>query len=388
MGHTKDFFKAKKGWSILKDKIIDYYLEPYIAKILTTGKPLIIVDCFAGKGLFDDGSVGSPIIIAQHIKKILESNKQNKEISGIFIEKKYVADLERNTSDFKNCYVWSGTFEQNLSKVLSFGTNNNLFIYIDPYGIKSLNFKYFEEIRKKNFNTLEMLINFNSFGFLREGCRLLKYEGIIAGVDDFDDYEIDESNNIENMNNIANGEYWKSTIQDWKNGLISVLEAEERFARGYVQRLREIFKHVVNIPIKQKTSNLPKYRLIFGTNNDDGLILMADNMNKKWKQLLENQRHGQSVLFEFDFPDLSLQPGFDLEEDIIKTLKGQGGSLLLKDLIVILIQRYGISFSEPQYKDVINKMPVRIDRKPTLTPTGKKATSLDYNKYEIKVSLL
>ena len=47
MGQTKDFFKEKKAWSVLKDEILDYYLVPYIAKILRTGKPLYIFDCFA-----------------------------------------------------------------------------------------------------------------------------------------------------------------------------------------------------------------------------------------------------------------------------------------------------------------------------------------------------
>ncbi|MHB8157293.1 MAG: hypothetical protein ACYDEQ_07875, partial [Desulfocucumaceae bacterium] len=98
MGHTDNFFIAKRGWSLLKDRVVDYYLEPYIAKILTTGRPLVIVDCFAGKGKFDDGAIGSPIIIAQHIKNVLESNKPNKKIYGIFIEKKYFSELEVNIS--------------------------------------------------------------------------------------------------------------------------------------------------------------------------------------------------------------------------------------------------------------------------------------------------
>lgn len=88
LGHTQDFFRAKKGWSLLKDQIFDYYLEPYTAKILNTGKPLTIVDCFAGKGKFDDGAIGSPLIIARHIEKTLAGKKQNKQIFGIFIEKK------------------------------------------------------------------------------------------------------------------------------------------------------------------------------------------------------------------------------------------------------------------------------------------------------------
>lgn len=387
LGHTQDFFRTKKGWSLIKDQIFDYYLAPYIAKILNTRKPLTIVDCFAGKGKFDDGSIGSPLIIAKHIEKTLETRKQNKQILGIFIEKKYHHDLTNNIAGFKNCSVWAGTFEDNLSKILQINPASNLFVYIDPYGIKSLNFKLFSKLMQKKFYTLEILINFNSFGFLREACRLLKYEGIFRSGDDLDDYEIDEANNVENMKKIANGDYWIPIAKELRDKKIRMLEAEEKFVKGYMRQIESLFRYVVNIPIKQKTQHVPKYRLIFGTSNQDGLILMADNMNKKWKKILDDERGGQVVLFEYDFPDLSLGKGFDLEQDIITILKKQSGSILLKDLIVKLIQKYGISFSESHYKKVIKSMPVRIVRNPEYTRTGKKATSLDYNEYEIRVGL-
>ena len=44
-----DFFREKKAWSKVKDELLECYLTPYIAKILTTKKPLVYVDCFAGK---------------------------------------------------------------------------------------------------------------------------------------------------------------------------------------------------------------------------------------------------------------------------------------------------------------------------------------------------
>src|SRR3990167_11042175 len=124
MGHTRDFFKIKKGWSLQKDEIFDHYLKPYIAKILSTGKPLTIIDCFAGKGRFEDGSIGSPVIIAKHIKSVLEGNSRNKNIQGIFIENKYARELEINLKGYKNCEVWPGTFEDTISKILAI---NSLF---------------------------------------------------------------------------------------------------------------------------------------------------------------------------------------------------------------------------------------------------------------------
>ena len=60
----ENFFEKKREWSKIKDKIVAYYLKPYAAKILQNQKPLKIIDCFAGKGKFDDGEKGSPKIIA------------------------------------------------------------------------------------------------------------------------------------------------------------------------------------------------------------------------------------------------------------------------------------------------------------------------------------
>ncbi len=73
---TEDFFNKKKDWSLLKDSIIDNYLEPYIRKILYARRPVFIIDCFAGKGKFDDGNPGSPLIIATHIKNIMKSDAE------------------------------------------------------------------------------------------------------------------------------------------------------------------------------------------------------------------------------------------------------------------------------------------------------------------------
>lgn len=78
MGHTQNFFEHKNSWSCQKDEIFERYLAPYIDIILNTYKPLVIVDCFAGKGKYDDGKIGSPIIIADYIRTVLASDKKTR----------------------------------------------------------------------------------------------------------------------------------------------------------------------------------------------------------------------------------------------------------------------------------------------------------------------
>lgn len=50
-----------------KDSVLGAYLRPYLAKISRTRRAVRIADCFAGKGRFDDGRDGSPMIIRDAI---------------------------------------------------------------------------------------------------------------------------------------------------------------------------------------------------------------------------------------------------------------------------------------------------------------------------------
>ena len=384
MGNTKNFFEKKKEWSILKDQILDYYLTPYLPKILSLNKPLLIFDCFAGKGRFDDGDIGSPIIIAKQIKEYVDKN-----VSGIFIEKKYADELKENIKSFSNCSVIEGEYESNIKTILDSNQDSSIFLYIDPYGIRSLDLDYFKEISKIQFTSFEMLMNFNSFGFLREGCRILKFKDLQIDEKLENFYELEGDEDIEKMNIIAGGDYWIDILSKYNSGENDMFKTEELFVNEYTNKLKQIFKYVVSIPIKLKITNLPKYRMIFGTNHKDGLILMAGNMNKKWKQILESDRKGQLVFFD-EFSDESIIGKINLEEGIVDLLK-QTGEIELQQLIVNLIERYGISFSESEYKKKIKELEgkiVSISREPSTTPTGRKAIALNYKKYKINVGLL
>ena len=217
MGNKGEFFKKKKEWSKIKDRILDYYLEPYIPKIIFTRKPLTIIDCFAGKGRFDDGNDGSPFIISDKIKSNF-NNRYYIDINCVFIEKVYFKELKKNLEKYEFSEVWEGTFEDNFFKLLNLDSNGNVFLYVDPYGIKSLDFKRFRQIKNKKFYSLEMLLNFNSIGFFREGFRLLKYDDPIEQDESDIEYEYDSTNNINtSYNNTTNHQQYNYMNEVLKN---------------------------------------------------------------------------------------------------------------------------------------------------------------------------
>ena len=87
---NRDFFKTKKIWSEVKDELLGCYLVPYFNKILSMGNPILYVDCFAGKGKFDDGKNGYLIPVYDKMEKKERIQKLTECIIRLFTE----ADLE------------------------------------------------------------------------------------------------------------------------------------------------------------------------------------------------------------------------------------------------------------------------------------------------------
>jgi len=101
----------------------------------------------------------------------------------------------RAASERTGCEVIPGDYEQCVLRFLSgrLERDRNYFFYVDPYGVKSLEFDHCARLKQVGFHSLEMLINLNSTGFLREGCRLLKLGRAVPDWADDADYDTDIS---------------------------------------------------------------------------------------------------------------------------------------------------------------------------------------------------
>ncbi|MBR5923076.1 MAG: three-Cys-motif partner protein TcmP, partial [Clostridia bacterium] len=304
--NNNDFFVKKKDWSTVKDELLGCYFKPYVSKILHTYRPLVYVDCFAGKGKFEDGNDGSPLIALKIISECLESTTvQNPEIETSFVDLNYADDLRKNLSAYPEANIVSGKYEDNIKSILRNKNNCNVFLYIDPYGIKALQCSFFDDFAKETFNSIELLINMNSFGFIREACHALGTtfddKSLFADLVEYEPTKLDESDkSINELNEIAGGDYWREIIEAYKNGEIDGYEAEDRFAEKYCERLRQSYSYVLNMPLRIKRGQRPKYRLIHATNHRDGCLLMVDNICNRWEALQDIQTGGQMSMFEED----------------------------------------------------------------------------------------
>ena len=382
---NNDFFTSKKIWSTVKDELLGCYLKPYTSKILFTRKPLIYVDCFAGKGRFDDGANGSPLIALQTLSECLKVTKaSNPQIRSYFIDLNYAEDLSRNLSGYQDIEIISGSYEEEIKKILDRGKQSNIFLYLDPYGIKALDCSYFDYFADLGCNSIELLINMNSFGFLREACHAMcvpskngnEFDKIIGGeLEESDPTEFDSSaKSIELLTKIAGGEYWKEIIEKYKLGVLDGYEAEKEFAKRYCERLRKKYKYVLNMPIRLKKGQRPKYRMIHATNHIDGCILMFENITKRQQLLGDIQLQGQQSLFDFDAEDeiidlTEITNLFDIH--MRKYLEFTDMNIIIADFI----QEHGIVCDMEGVKKIINGLchegVIIIKRTPEFTDNGK-----------------
>lgn len=379
-----DFFVEKKPWSKVKDELLGCYLTPYIAKILYTYKPVAYVDCFAGKGKFDDRNPGSPLIALDIFQKSLAKTKMDGKarIGAAFIDLNYASDLETNLSAYPGVKIVPGAYEDTIDELLKSKVGWNVFLYIDPYGIKALDCSKFDAFANGQFNTIELLINMNSFGFIREACNAMgtKFKVDDSGFfDDLVEYDptiLDATDkSIEALNRIAGGDYWKDIILKYKSSEIDGYKAEEYFSEQYCQRLSDSYTYVLNMPIRIQQNQHPKYRMIHATNHPSGCVLMADNICNRWELLKDIQSGGQMSLFQETFNNRIIDESM-IRERVIEHFSQCDTWTSLTEAEAVFFVKYGAICKSGEIAKVLKSLEkegrLAADRNPAFSEKTKK----------------
>jgi len=342
---SPDFFQSKKPWSPYKDMILAYYLTPYLPKVCSLGKPVVVVDCFAGPGRFEDGTDGSPLIIAKAVRKIAE---RGKTVSALFIEekRKYFQQLKESVKDYRDvCRTVYGSFEDSAKEIADMGRNNTVFVYIDPYGIKSLRFDTLAGIYANiaKGSSVEVLLNFNASSLIRNGLAALK-----CRQQDDKEEELDRTMTPADIDTIAGGDYWRGIVTREN----PFPDKEAQCVSEYMRLMKRYFDEVCSYGIKEKYEHaIPKYRLLFGSRHEDAFILMNDAICNARDKFLGKQRV-DGYLFDMRANDEIHDP-HRLHKVIVDSLTT---SLPRKKLIVRAMHGVFAEYKNSEYKRMIGSL--------------------------------
>lgn len=307
MQNTDDFFLEQKNWSKRKLQLIRKYLVGF-SKILgssTKQSCVFYIDCFAGRGLYEDGSKGSPLLAAELAQEYLEEQKKY-QLKCI--------NIEANDENFKNLQMatknyinvtenFFGSFTSNIDQIIQRINDCPAFFFIDPFGVKGTNWADMKKIINRraatdlwlrfDYKTVRRLSGFFDSGSLGADNKFNRL---------LDLYGLSDANYLYEK---LSGDLAEERIENAVNLYLEKLENELLSSKG--------FGYAAAFPIKSLEGE-NKYYLVFAAAHPKAVILASESVYSEERNRKNEMRQYQ----EKKTKQLSLFNEEPTEEDISK----------------------------------------------------------------------
>ena len=352
-----DFFKEKRQWSVTKDKILGDYIDCYLKTIDKRNRPIIIVDAFSGPGTFGDGKDGSPLIICKLIDR--RASKTEVGIGCVFADNQaaHRQALEISIAS----YIQRGmtptplsSFSEALAYALKVGTGSTLFFYLDPYGIKELEFETVRQIYERSpKESTEVLINFSYPTVMR-----------MSGNWSYGDSSEEISRRVkqakvETLDRVMGGNYWLPIVT---NPALNKVQREDAVVNAYTDRVRSFFKFAYPIPVKalETSPGVPaddtaKYHLIFGTRSSRAVRYMNDVAISAIRPYLDQFKN--DLLFAMTPERYEAAPIEEVKSAIVRAVERQ--AMKRPDIYEAIIPDYFLQYRSRDYREMIDELVFR-----------------------------
>lgn len=351
MGHKADssFFDSKREWSKRKDEILGYYLVPYLPKIATQRRPVLIVDGFAGPGFFADGEPGSPVIIAS---TVANARSLRVSVQCLFIEwdSGLFAQLEQRVKGFENVQAVNADFDSQIPWIEQRADTCNVFLYLDPFTVEGIRWHSLNRIfaALSHGSSIEMLLNFNVHSFCRRGLAALRLADPESDDDvPASDWESSSTPVQEGLSAVVGGDWW----QDILRSDVPYPEKVARVTSMFCAQLRNRFQEVCTYEVREHWRHkVPKYVLVFASRHRDALELMNDAMCRARQKVVEADPEAAGSLFELRpktlVPDSDKLPTIVVECADTRMTRG--------DLLTSVIRREFCLYSSSEIRRAIS----------------------------------
>lgn len=290
---NREFFKGKRPWSIIKDDVLGKYMVPYLAKVKKLGKNILLIDTFAGPGKFEDGSLGSPLLMVQSAENQVPNQYQAIFVNNDKIHNKSIIDLFGENSSLGNLieqkrvipfHIDAKKFLKMLNEKLS---DQTLFLYIDPYGLEGCEFNTWSPfLKRKQRASTEILVNINFTAVRRFASKKAYSRGNLTPQSIKFHKRLDD---------VFGGDYWRKVLLD---RYLDQSDAEEELMRLFKKKIMNYIKYVGYCPVKENPKSLTKYYIMFLSNSDDGFLLMNEFMCVAYNKRMDDSLTDDLPLFQ------------------------------------------------------------------------------------------
>ena len=288
-----EFFNYLKPWSKRKHRLLGKYLKPFAAKVatITKDREIYCIDGFAGAAKYDDGSVGSPLMLAQLSDECSKwQNPVTLKLINIEPNNKNFASLEYMTQKWSDIGIvknFNNKFSEAIPRVLSEIQNAPAFFFIDPFGPTAVHFSDLQPILRRTQQATELFINFDTDG-------LQRIADASQSQNDNPKFIKSISKNTQNVSIILGSEKW---TEIYRTSELSTEQKQNFLLSIYIENLTNFGYSVVAYPIREALGKATKYHMIYCTRHNDGVILMNDFMFEEENSLEEEHSNTYFPLF-------------------------------------------------------------------------------------------
>ncbi|MCY7346997.1 MAG: three-Cys-motif partner protein TcmP [Pyrinomonadaceae bacterium] len=349
---NQEFFDKIKPWSIRKHRLLGKYLPPFSGKVAkaTHNREIYCIDGFAGAAKYEDGSEGSPLLIAKFSDECakwrnpvtlkLINVEPDVKGEGIFplLEKATQKWVEKSIVENINKEFFSA-----LPEIIAKTGNSPALFFIDPFGPTYVHFSHLQPILTRNQRITELIINFDTDGLRRI---------VDASFSEKTNPKTAETNS-QNITKIIGSANWKQKLNVES---LSTEECEEILLEEYKQNIKRFDYHVVAYPIRESLDKKPKYHFVYCTRHSDGIGLMNDFIREE-EDLLYGE-HIEEKLTLFSSSNLAhdeINRRREKLHEIMNIYLEKHQRIIRNQVIKNLIEDYFGHFHSKDYKTIFKE---------------------------------
>lgn len=357
-----DFFAGKRPWSLIKDEVLDKYMPPYLAKVNKLGRPILLIDGYAGPGVFGDEKPGSPQLMCQAAEKFAKGN-----YSAIFINKdekhhkKLVSVLQKGgwSEHAQAVFGDSTILLQTLANTFK---DQTVFLYLDPFGLRGCEFSLLLPFLNRNpIYSTEILLTLSMPIVHRLATRHAVGLGDQRGL--IKSYH-------ESLNSVFGGDYWQDIM--WQQQATRE-DREFQLINAYRAKLAQYMPFTGSCPVRERTDSRIKYFIIFASRHEDSMVLLNDIMAKAYFSGMHRGDFAEGLWENTDWREMRSIDG--LEPAIMDMVRKYPGKTR-KALWSLIVQAHFMRYLESEYIKTVQRL---VEEQKLFSPTPRKTKRLNEN---------
>ena len=337
----KEFFRAKRPWSRIKDRTLGSYSVPYFTKVSKLGQWIVVVDAFAGPGVFEDGSKGSPVILCdaaeQRVPQQYRAIFGNRDVGhhtrlktelAPLIEAKKVQAIHGRADDLL------GQLDASMAKL----GQATLLVYLDPFGLKGCEFEALKPfLGRDQTASTEIIMNVSVPTIYRLSGRKALSEGRSSP-------QISKLQDL--LSRVLGGDYWRDFMLAAEPNVDGVM-------RIYRQQLASYLPWVGACPVQEDEFSGVKYYMTFCSGHSDAMVLMNDIMFDAYHGYMkEAWAEAFPLLAELDWPP---RPVAELEKIVLDIVAARG-KIGRSPLWLEIVREHFMRFHSREFRQVVQRL--------------------------------